>query len=190
MAEDSEQYVVEGVAANPNTPPEALAELAEDGSWIVRRSVARNPNAPVEVLAKLAEDDIADVRESVGNSRTGREESRSTKQPKNDWSVPLYELDSYDSIKSEIDDVVDKTMMMFENKYLNGANISYSIDDASYDQGNSLLIAVDSGDGHPETTEIDLQMFLSVITSKQNKKDCIKKGVEFLLHSMTNLAVL
>ena len=40
-------------ARNPNTPAEALAELAKDSDWNVRINAARNPNTPAEVLAKL-----------------------------------------------------------------------------------------------------------------------------------------
>ena len=41
------------VAENPNTPPEALANLATNEEWQVRSSVAENPNTPPEVLAQL-----------------------------------------------------------------------------------------------------------------------------------------
>jgi len=52
-------------AGNPNTPREALAELAGDRDLYVRWVVARNPRTPQEDLAGLAQDQDWDIRESV-----------------------------------------------------------------------------------------------------------------------------
>ena len=58
-------------AGNPNTPVEALTELAKDGDCDVRRSAAGNPNTPVEALTELAKDGDWGVRYSAaGNPNT------------------------------------------------------------------------------------------------------------------------
>ena len=41
------------IAADPNTPPELLAELVEAGDPAVRRQVAANPATPEDVLLSL-----------------------------------------------------------------------------------------------------------------------------------------
>lgn len=57
-------------AGNPNTPAEALAELAKDSDCDVRYYVAGNPNTPVDVLVELAKDSDRDVRmNAAGNPK-------------------------------------------------------------------------------------------------------------------------
>lgn len=46
------------LSINPNTPAEALSELAKDENWIMRRRAASNTNTPAEVLAELAKDEV------------------------------------------------------------------------------------------------------------------------------------
>ena len=53
------------VAQNPNTPPEALQELARDADWRVRYRVAHNPSIPPAVLQELVRDADEYVRRSV-----------------------------------------------------------------------------------------------------------------------------
>jgi hypothetical protein len=55
-------------AANPNTTPERLAELATDENWSVRECVARNPNTPAKTLEQLATDEDSEVRYWVANN--------------------------------------------------------------------------------------------------------------------------
>lgn len=50
------------LAKDPNTPEEALSELAKDRDWIVRSYAASNPNTPIEALAELAKDGYREVR--------------------------------------------------------------------------------------------------------------------------------
>ena len=62
------------VAQNPNTPPEALQELARDTDWGVRSRVAENPNTPLAALQELARDADWRVRYRVAhNPNTPRE---------------------------------------------------------------------------------------------------------------------
>ncbi len=49
-------------ASNPNTPIEALVELAKDSVCDVRCSAASNPNTPIEALVELAKDSVWSVR--------------------------------------------------------------------------------------------------------------------------------
>ena len=52
------------VAGNPSTPTKTLTKLASDNKY-VRRDVARNPNTPTKTLTKLASDDDYSVRIAV-----------------------------------------------------------------------------------------------------------------------------
>ena len=60
------------VAANYNTPVEALIELSEDAHQIVRWWVTRNPNTPLEVLIKLSNDEDEYVRYYSKQARINR----------------------------------------------------------------------------------------------------------------------
>ncbi len=60
-------------AGNPNTPVEALTELAKDGDCDVRCSAAGNPNTPVEALTELAKDGGWVVRRSAAGNPTRRD---------------------------------------------------------------------------------------------------------------------
>jgi hypothetical protein len=55
LANDHEEFVRETVAENPNTPVEALHQLANDDDVRVRRHVARNPNTPARVFTQILE---------------------------------------------------------------------------------------------------------------------------------------
>ena len=71
LAKDSDCYVLRSVAGNPNTPVDALTELAKDSDCDVRYSAAGNPNTPVDALTELAKDSDCDVRYSAaGNPNT------------------------------------------------------------------------------------------------------------------------
>jgi len=56
------------VAQNPNTPPEALQELARDEDWNVRYRVAQNPSTPPAALQELARDENEYVRSHVAQN--------------------------------------------------------------------------------------------------------------------------
>ena len=58
----------EQLAINPNTPVEALAELAKDDDYNVRSGVAWNPNTPVAILSELAKDGDYGVRYEVAKN--------------------------------------------------------------------------------------------------------------------------
>lgn len=59
------QYARSDVARNPRTPVEALGRLANDPDPGVREWVARNPHTPVEVLGRLANDPDRQVRSGL-----------------------------------------------------------------------------------------------------------------------------
>jgi len=64
--EDEAYGVRHGVAANPSTPAEVLAQLARDRE--VRWEVAQNPSPPAEVLSQLIEDEDRGVRSRVAHN--------------------------------------------------------------------------------------------------------------------------
>ena len=58
-------------AGNPNTPIDALMELAKDSDCYVRSSAAGNPNTPIDALTELAKDSDCYVRRNAaGNPNT------------------------------------------------------------------------------------------------------------------------
>ena len=68
LANDPDDWVRRAVAANPNTPLDALALLANDPDPDVRGEVAENPNTPADALALLANDPDPDVRGEVAEN--------------------------------------------------------------------------------------------------------------------------
>lgn len=53
-------------AANPNTPPEALARTFREGGWAdstTRYCLAKNPSTPPDILKELADDEEAYIRD-------------------------------------------------------------------------------------------------------------------------------
>lgn len=62
LAHDSDSYVRERVASNPNTSPETLAELAKDIYEDVRYEVAHNENTPFGIIESLSRDEDEEVR--------------------------------------------------------------------------------------------------------------------------------
>ena len=70
MSEDSDEYVRQNVADNPNTPASVLVRMSEDPDEGVRWGVARNPNTPISVLVRMSEDSNKWVREGVALNRS------------------------------------------------------------------------------------------------------------------------
>ena len=71
LAKDADCDVRRSAAGNPNTPVEVLTELAKDSNWGVRCNTAGNPNTPVEMLTELAKDSDWGVRcSAAGNPNT------------------------------------------------------------------------------------------------------------------------
>jgi len=62
MADSCSKRSLEHIAANPNTPPSMLRQLAGHQMEDVRVAVAENPSTPREILLILARDNQADVR--------------------------------------------------------------------------------------------------------------------------------
>jgi hypothetical protein len=66
--------VLEHVASNPTTPPEALEVLANSPALFVVREVARNPHTPKSVLVELSRrDDLVILSALAGNPSTPAE---------------------------------------------------------------------------------------------------------------------
>ncbi len=61
LSRDSKPSVRRAVASNPLCPPEVLTRLAKDGS-AVQEALARNPNTPLEALVELATSKFPEVR--------------------------------------------------------------------------------------------------------------------------------
>ncbi|MDZ7993218.1 MAG: hypothetical protein RM022_030595 [Nostoc sp. EfeVER01] len=59
--------IQEGIARNPNTPPEIIAQLMTRPG-VGRQAVSRNPNAPTEALAELAQDSNSTTRNWVAEN--------------------------------------------------------------------------------------------------------------------------
>ena len=68
LAADDYEYLLNHVAANPNTPVYLLEKFAVDEKDDVRKAAAKNPNTPVSVLEKLAIDEVKYVRMSVAKN--------------------------------------------------------------------------------------------------------------------------
>ena len=75
VAQDTDPYIRQLAADNPNTPGGVLTVLAVDDNEDVRKLVANNLSTPGGVLAALAGDTHEDVRELVAdNPNTGTNE--------------------------------------------------------------------------------------------------------------------
>jgi cobalamin biosynthesis Co2+ chelatase CbiK len=69
LGNDVEEQIRFYLAANPNTPVEALEKLAFDESGDVRSQVAGNANTPIKVLENLATDSYTEtLRQLVENA--------------------------------------------------------------------------------------------------------------------------
>ena len=67
-AYDPDRHVRDFAASNPNTPLEAILDLAEDPDWRVRDGVAMNANTPAEILEKLSSESNWSIREHVASN--------------------------------------------------------------------------------------------------------------------------
>ena len=71
LDEMSEQATImerQGVARNPNAPPQVLEKLARDSRLSIREMVASHPNTPPRILDKLARDEFWDVKGAVSQN--------------------------------------------------------------------------------------------------------------------------
>ncbi len=68
LAKDSDSDVRSSAASNPSTPADALTELAKDSDSDVRSSAASNPSTPADALTELAKDSDSDVRSSAASN--------------------------------------------------------------------------------------------------------------------------
>ncbi len=68
MADCCNKRSLEHIAANPNTPPSMLGQLAIHPNEEVRMAVAENPNTPNDILLHLARDAQADVRYAMAEN--------------------------------------------------------------------------------------------------------------------------
>lgn len=66
------------VAQNPSASPELLAKLSMDADCLVRGNAARHPNTPMDILVKLAGDDEASARGGVARNRNAPPEVLAT----------------------------------------------------------------------------------------------------------------
>lgn len=68
LANDSEIWVRNKVAKNPNCPESILRKLAQDDNEYVRTGVSDNPNCPESILLKLAHDKFWMVQVGVARN--------------------------------------------------------------------------------------------------------------------------
>jgi len=71
----TENDLLRGVAAHPNTRPSLLAAISDSYSRHVREAVARNPNTPISVLEKLAEDEDDSVQAAAEDALRERQDA-------------------------------------------------------------------------------------------------------------------
>ena len=65
---DESPELKRSIAADPNTRPSVLAQLANDIDWAVKWKVAYNPNTPAEALVKLMTIPDTDIQVGVASN--------------------------------------------------------------------------------------------------------------------------
>lgn len=130
LANDEDVEVREGVANNPNTPPDVLAQLANDEYYCVCLGAAANLNTPADVLAQLAHDTDRDVRETARNNPNCPVKSKkSNKWPSADAWYSIDSDEQFENMWSRYlagpEDEVNKQLQIFPEPSIQGVPVQW-----------------------------------------------------------------
>lgn len=166
----------ESIAANPHTPKEMLEILIRDGSMQVRDRARASLTRLADQEAKAAKE-AQEAQEA--EAAAAAEKAKITRKPatKSDWSISPYELENYSDIADELDGVIAGVMQAVAKE--KSCSLDYQFDNDNYDDADTITVSYQDGNG-TNTTTLDAQRFLSILTSAYKKTEGVNKAIKYV----------